>query len=113
MSKKLRYNKARKRIFAQKSSGPDKASAAGLMTNPWGILAESPEQTGMGFQSVADAVLARSDTANEDDVCRPIMTKTGLAPISKAHSNKLRRKRRFTQQQLYQLWLQEIQHVMV
>jgi hypothetical protein len=41
------------------------------------------------------------------------MTKTGLAPISKARSNKLRRKRRFTQQQLYQLWLQEIQRVMV
>jgi hypothetical protein len=67
----------------------------------------------MDFQSAADAVLTRSDTANEDDVCRPIMIKTGLAPISKAHSNKLRRKRRFTQQQLYQLWLQEIQHVMV
>jgi hypothetical protein len=107
------YNKVRKRIFALRPSDPDKASGAGLMTNPWGILVETPEQTGMDFQSVVDAVLSRSDTTNEDDVSRPIITKTGLAPISKAHSNKLRRKRRFTQRQLYQLWLQEIQHVMV
>jgi hypothetical protein len=107
------YNKVRKRIFAQRSSDPDKVSGAGLMTNPWGILVETPEQTGMDFQSVANAVLSRSDTTNEDDVCRPIITKTGLTSISKDHSNKLRRKRRFTQRQLYHLWLQEIQHVMV
>jgi len=43
------YNKVRKRIFAQRSSDPDKASGAGLMTNPWGILVETPEQTGMDF----------------------------------------------------------------
>jgi hypothetical protein len=35
------YNKARKRIFAQRSSHPDKASGAGLMTKSWGILSET------------------------------------------------------------------------
>jgi hypothetical protein len=107
------YNKARKRIFAQRSSNPAQASGDVMMTNPWGILAETPEQTAMESQSTTDVALTCSDTVNKGDVCRASMTKTGLAPISKAHRSKLRRKRRFTQKQLYQLWLQEIQLVTV
>jgi hypothetical protein len=107
------YNKARKPIFARSPFNPAQASGAVMMTNPWAILAETPEQKGMEFQSVADVVLVRSDTVNKSDICRPSMTKTGLTPTSKAHSNKLRRKRRFAQKQLYQLWLQEVQLVTV
>jgi hypothetical protein len=36
------YNIVRKRIFAQRSSDPDKASDIGLMTNPWAILTDTP-----------------------------------------------------------------------
>jgi hypothetical protein len=111
--REVTYNKARKWIFAQRSSNPAQSSGAVMMTNPWGILAETPEQTAIESQSAADAALTRSDTVNKGDVYWPSMTKTGLTPISKAHNSKLRRKRRFTQKQLYQLLLQEIQLVTV
>ncbi len=107
------YNKARKRISAQRPFNPAQTLGAVMTTNPWAILAETPEQTAMEFQSDVDVALARSDTVNKGDICRPSMTKTGLAPTSKSHSNKLRRKRRFTHKQLYQLWLQEMQLVTV
>ncbi len=107
------YNKSRKRISAQRSFNPAQTLGAVMTTNPWAIIAETPEQTAMEFQSDADVTLARSDTVNKGDICRPSMTKTGLTPTSKAHSHKLRRKRRFTHKQLYQLWLQEMQLVTV
>ena len=107
------YNKARDRIFAQRSSDPVKASGTVTMTNPWAVLADTPEQTVMGSQSEADAVLAHSDTVNNGDVGTPVAKKTGLSPVSKTQSSKMRRKRRFTQKQMYQFWLQEIQLVTV
>jgi hypothetical protein len=54
------------------------------LQNPCAILSETPEQTAMEFQSDADVALARSDTVNKGDICRPSMTKKGLAPTSKA-----------------------------
>jgi len=150
------YNKARKRISAQRPFNPAQTLGAVMTTNPWAILAETQEQTSMESQSDADVALARSDTVNKGDICRPSMTKyttvrkpqnavcqrtkkkvpketicpvsamsmtdldaviaefnklpspaTGLAPTSKVHSNKLRRKRRSTHKQLYRLWLQD------
>ncbi len=77
------YIKTRNRIFAQGSSDLVKASGVVKMVNPWGILADIPEQTitetacadaknlraqgrscAPGMQSAADTVLANVDTVD-------------------------------------------------